>query len=150
MCGDNKDNNCDKKVDDQDAKGCVKYYKDGGGGGFGSGAPLCLCKPEGDLKVTKGGDCYDTSADPASKNVFTGQTKWFTSPRKDKSFDYNCDKKETKQYAAGGACSGFFFFCNTKQGFEKEVACGAKGKYVTGCSGFSCGKQTQDRTQGCR
>ncbi len=55
------DNDCDTIIDEEGAVGCQPYYLDQDGDGFGLGDQYkCLCKPIGDYKVKKGGDCDDT------------------------------------------------------------------------------------------
>ncbi len=63
ICYDSLDNNCDGKTDEEDGKGCVDFWLDEDGDGFGSkklGAK-CLCD-KGSVPgytATKGGDCDD-------------------------------------------------------------------------------------------
>jgi hypothetical protein len=54
------DDNCDGKIDPENSSGCVIYYKDGDGDGFGDLADArCLCQPSGVYKTLIGGDCKD-------------------------------------------------------------------------------------------
>ena len=143
------DENCDGKTNEEGAAGCKSLWKDGDGDGFG-GASKCLCKADAVYKVTKGGDCDD-----ANVNAFPGQAKWFTTPRVDGSFDYNCDDKESKLHTAtGGGCKGGFWICTTnKQGYVggASPACGKAAVYVTECKGkfASCNASTENRQQQC-
>ncbi len=58
------DNDCDNIIDEEGAVGCQPYYLDQDGDGYGlSDQYKCLCKPVGDYKVKKGGDCDDTDYD---------------------------------------------------------------------------------------
>ena len=58
---DGADNDCDGEKDEENSQGCVPYYLDHDKDGYGVSWKLrCLCGPEGDYSVTKGGDCDDT------------------------------------------------------------------------------------------
>ena len=62
VCGDSVDNDCNGQTDEEGAQGCVTYYQDGDGDGFGRDtAPRCLCAPDltGDYDAGEGGDCAD-------------------------------------------------------------------------------------------
>ena len=60
-CND-KDDDCDGVIDELDADGCTIYYRDFDGDTFGlTTASKCLCKPDGDYKVVKPGDCNDSN-----------------------------------------------------------------------------------------
>ena len=65
------DDNCDGTVDEEGATGCVDYYYDSDGDGYGVGGPTltglapttsCLCAPSGNYQATQGGDCDDSNA----------------------------------------------------------------------------------------
>ena len=59
---DDIDNDCDGKVDEQDAQGCVVYYRDFDDDGFGlTNDARCLCVPFGDYTSQVPGDCNDTN-----------------------------------------------------------------------------------------
>ncbi len=59
------DDDCDGVIDEEDAEGCLDYYKDDDHDGRGSGPAKCLCTPggggggHGGYTATKGGDCGD-------------------------------------------------------------------------------------------
>jgi hypothetical protein len=54
------DNDCDGDVDEKGSVGCVNFYKDGDGDGFGlNGSQLCQCGPTLEHPTKKGGDCDD-------------------------------------------------------------------------------------------
>jgi hypothetical protein len=63
---DGTDNNCNDFVDEEGAAGCVTYYKDADGDGYGlSSDTKCQCAPKvppAPYTTTKGGDCDDTNA----------------------------------------------------------------------------------------
>ncbi|MCO4761004.1 MAG: putative metal-binding motif-containing protein, partial [Myxococcales bacterium] len=63
ICNNKKDDNCNGVQDEEGASGCVNYYSDLDGDGFGAGVAKCLCAPSGAFKATKGGDCNDASKD---------------------------------------------------------------------------------------
>ena len=56
---DGLDNDCDGKVDQEGAAGCVEYFGDGDGDGYGDGPPRCLCGPEKPYSALLAGDCAD-------------------------------------------------------------------------------------------
>ena len=58
---DGVDNNCDGQTDEEDAAGCVVYYKDLDSDGFGLSDDFkCLCSPDPtNYKAPEGGDCND-------------------------------------------------------------------------------------------
>ena len=87
-------------------------------------------------------DCYDNGAGDAS--AYPGQTGYFSTPRGDGSYDYNCDGSgnDASGPAPGiGRCDTGFSgveSCNTTeiannngvQGFTTAVSCGNSGTYV--------------------
>lgn len=84
----------------------ITYYRDADGDGVGGTETKRDCKSPGDGWVTKSGDCNDND-----KNVFPGQTAFFTMPyQKDgvSSYDYDCSAKEEQQNpprTAAGTCA---------------------------------------------
>ncbi|MCA9513994.1 MAG: putative metal-binding motif-containing protein, partial [Myxococcales bacterium] len=63
-----RDDDCDGHTDEQDALGCVVYFKDADGDGAGRAADSrCLCAPDAALKYTAlaPGDCDDADRDAA-------------------------------------------------------------------------------------
>jgi hypothetical protein len=68
-----KDDDCNEVIDDPGAEGCVDFYFDFDGDGFGAAQKMCLCKPDGFFKAVKGGDCDDTKKDvnPDAKETCT-------------------------------------------------------------------------------
>jgi len=60
---DGKDNNCNNQVDEVGANGCVTYYKDEDGDGYGiTLAKQCTCKPTGTYTAMQSGDCADQNS----------------------------------------------------------------------------------------
>lgn len=59
VCNDKIDNNCDGKVDDDNAQGCTTYYSDNDEDTYGTGGGVCSCKDPGAGFTDKGGDCND-------------------------------------------------------------------------------------------
>ncbi len=56
------DNNCNNQTDEDGADGCIVYFKDEDGDGFGvTVAQKCTCAPSGIYSATLGGDCNDQS-----------------------------------------------------------------------------------------
>jgi hypothetical protein len=54
------DNNCNDEVDEFGSDGCITYYLDVDGDGFGiTAATKCTCAPEGQYSALLGGDCND-------------------------------------------------------------------------------------------
>ena len=64
VCGDGIDNDCDGAIDEPNAAGCVVYYRDDDGDGFGIiGDARCLCAPADPYDATEAGDCDDGAAE---------------------------------------------------------------------------------------
>jgi hypothetical protein len=59
---DGKDNDCDGIIDPENSVGCLNYYFDADGDGFGVDSMMaCLCSPTGNYSAEVGGDCNDTN-----------------------------------------------------------------------------------------
>ena len=145
---DSKDNDCDKAVDEDGATGCINYYYDNDGDGWGS-AKVCSCsQPTG--TVYKSGDCYDGGG--WSYFAHPGQTQFFNVPIfvNTSLFDYNCDGKNEGKYKGTSYCdtsackkvgTGFWY--------GSIPACGQEGFWITSCIGtpasctFSYAKEKQ-------
>ncbi len=56
------DDNCDGVTDEVGAQGCIDYYVDLDGDGFGIATPTCLCAPDATRTALKAGDCDDSAA----------------------------------------------------------------------------------------
>jgi hypothetical protein len=62
VCGDGLDNDCNGKTDEPGSAGCVNYYVDNDGDGFGSALDsACACTATTGW-IAQAGDCSDTSA----------------------------------------------------------------------------------------
>lgn len=154
---DSVDNNCDTQIDEAGSDGCVDYYYDYDGDGFGTTSSECLCAPSGSYTSPYSSDCYDYNAD-ASPSA----TGWHTNARGDTSFDYNCDGTEEKLYSTTGSCSwDFIGICSMgSSGWQdgSVASCGSTEKYVSSdgdCSscGFfwsDCCEDGANRQQECR
>lgn len=74
---DGKDNNCDGKVDPEgQTSGCITYYYDEDGDGYGLNADSkCLCNPQGKYSATSPGDCNDKNASikPGAPEICNGE-----------------------------------------------------------------------------
>ena len=62
ICGNGKDDNCNGAQDEQGASGCINFFADLDGDGYGAGTSKCLCQAEGAFKAKVGGDCDDAAA----------------------------------------------------------------------------------------
>ena len=59
---DGKDNNCNNKIDEEDAAGCEEYFEDFDGDSFGNAdKSKCLCAPLDTYTTQNGADCDDTN-----------------------------------------------------------------------------------------
>ena len=59
---DDVDWDCDGLIHEEDATGCVVYYEDKDGDGFGKPTiSKCFCEPVGDFAATEGLDCADAN-----------------------------------------------------------------------------------------
>lgn len=60
----NKDDNCNKEIDEGEGlSGCIQYWYDNDGDGYGIGSLKCLCKPKDKYSALSGGDCNDNNKD---------------------------------------------------------------------------------------
>jgi hypothetical protein len=90
------DDDCDGKVDEDNAVGCTLFLKDADGDGYGAnGDSKCLCKASGKYTVTQGGDCDDGSASvsPQASELCNG-------------LDDDCDGSTDEEGATG--CNSYF------------------------------------------
>lgn len=121
-----KDDNCNNIIDEEGAGGCIAYYLDFDGDGFGlSTQSKCLCKPEGSYSTTKAGDCNDQD-----KNI---------NPQANESCnqkDDNCNGVVDEEGAIG--CQKFYYD-NDSDTFgvndNSKCLCQPTGKYSTGVAG---------------
>ena len=72
---DGVDNDCDGAVDeDPNLAGCIDYYHDGDGDGWGTDTSQCWCSPHAPYSASQAGDCDDTNAaiSPAAVELCDG------------------------------------------------------------------------------
>ncbi|MDB4977751.1 MAG: Multiple EGF-like-domain protein 3 precursor [Myxococcaceae bacterium] len=145
---DGVDNNCDGAVDEK--LPTLQCYPDLDNDGYANLAGMrvtaCVCPaltiPVKDPSDKSQSDCWDSPTGNGA-NVYPGQTKAFDTrygagPVNERSFDYNCDGKETPSWGAlpGGTCGGLLdlALCSASEGYAPKVPeCGMIGTYVT-CS----------------
>jgi hypothetical protein len=58
-CSTPEDDDCNGTNNDQDAVGCVDFYTDVDGDGFGVASTACFCAPSGLFRATETDDCND-------------------------------------------------------------------------------------------
>ena len=94
-CGDKTDNNCKDGIDEPGASGCVSYFKDADGDGYGIAADSqCRCAPGDGHTTTEAGDCDD-----GDKTVYPG------APEKCDGKDNDCGGiADEEQPPSGGSC----------------------------------------------
>ncbi|MCB9665790.1 MAG: hypothetical protein H6732_16900 [Alphaproteobacteria bacterium] len=82
VCGDNVDNDCSGVSDDENAAGCIRYWWDEDGDGYGVDDPVsrCLCAPHTGHRAREDGDCDDRN-----RAIHPGQ------PEKANRVDDDCD-----------------------------------------------------------
>lgn len=61
-CATGHDDDCDGSPDAVDAEGCVLFYADADGDGYGVGEPVCRCLPDAATPAHQDGDCDDSDA----------------------------------------------------------------------------------------
>jgi hypothetical protein len=137
--------------DSVEGTGCettgVLTFVDGDGDGVGAGPPMLLCPDPGLGFSALDGDCDD-----ADSRVFPGQTLYFTTPRSDATFDYDCNGGSQAEFRLEFLCaSGDPCFIGTI-GWQPPIpTCGEAGVLVTNCVGsFDCSLLSSARIQGCR
>ncbi len=118
----NEDDDCDGETD-EDAQGCVTYFQDPDGDGWGQGAGSCLCVAPGDGWVEQGGDCNElvTSINPGAVESCNG-------------LDDDCDG-ETDEEGAAGCVTHYLDQDSDGYGMDLVTAClcaGAEGWSAVG------------------
>lgn len=90
---DGKDNDCDGQVDEGVKR---TFYRDKDGDKYGDSneTQQSCTAPAG--YTDKPGDCDDNN-----KDVYPGQTQYFTSRRSNRSWDYNCNGRNDREYPKG-------------------------------------------------
>ncbi len=75
ICGNSTDENCNGTTNEENATGCLKYYADADGDGFGAGTPKCFCEATSIFKTTLANDCADDNKDisPAAEEICDGK-----------------------------------------------------------------------------
>ena len=135
VCGSGIDNNCSGTVNEQDAIGCTTYLVDADGDGFGpAGGPTeCWCEPTAPFTAPNSPpyDCDDNNA-----NAFPGQTQWFTSPRANGTYDYNCNGSEERRWTQISTCYFSNFSCSGNPGWDSGGIphCGSSAVWSDQCS----------------
>jgi hypothetical protein len=90
------------------------FYRDADGDGWGDPNVTIMSCSEPTGYVANNTDCDDSNS-----NVFPGQPNWFSTPRANGSFDYNCDGRADLRWGAFG-CGGSAP-CNGTDGFAGMV-----------------------------
>ena len=122
----NGDEDCDGEVDEEDAVGCLDYFRDADSDGYGGDADgHCLCAPVAPYTGTVGGDCSDQTAaiSPAAPEVCNG-------------FDDDCDGETDEEGATG--CAPWYVDAD-EDGYgavgQARCLCRGDGTYVTRTDG---------------
>ncbi len=115
-----KDDNCDGLTDEVGAEGCISYFVDSDGDGFGGDAlaPKCQCAAAGVYAALVAGDCLDSN-----KTVYPG------APESCDTLDNNCDGIVDPVNALG--CQ-VHYWDGDGDGYGtsvSECSCGADGSY---------------------
>jgi len=138
VCADGIDNNCDGLENEEDAIGCLDFYYDSDGDGYGvAGATECWCE-DGEWPYTglNDNDCYDSNA-----YAHPQQTDYFTADRGDGSYDYDCTGSEERadtDISSGCAWDIVFLDCDCDSvGWASSSVpdCGDSGQWIDDCSG---------------
>ncbi len=92
-----------------DAGGCVAFFHDGDGDGFGDpDASLKQCgitPPSTYVRVAPDAGSSSFDCDDQNVQAFPGQTSYFTAPRANNTYDYNCDGIQTLMNAPYSTCN---------------------------------------------
>ncbi|HIE47587.1 TPA: DUF11 domain-containing protein [Candidatus Bipolaricaulota bacterium] len=119
------DNDCDGQTDEKGAEGCVIYYRDADGDGWGTPLSRCLCEPSGTYRATRRGDCddWDPNIHPGATEVCDGE-------------DNDCDGMTDEEGAAGCAT---YYRDTDGDGWgvagDSECLCGPSGAYSASHAG---------------
>ena len=152
---DGVDNNCDGTVDEINASGCVDYYQDLDGDGFGSSSSQCQCGPSGDYDTVITGDCHDNGT--LAEITYPGAPfSDSEDPRGDNgTFDWDCDgDDEEYEYDEPSEDCGGYFSSSCRAGWQGgNPGCGQTARLSTSCSNswFSnCSFNGNPTTQRCQ
>lgn len=154
------DDNCDGNIDE--GFSTRVYYRDADSDTFGDpNVTLSACsQPSG--YVINNYDCYDANADAKP-----GQSYYFSRPRGDGSYDYNCDNSEEKRYYGYSYCTEAGLECQTvgtgywsgSQSSTGDPNCGLTLGSFAGCrevwggplgTNLTCENRELSSTQTCR
>ena len=151
---DGVDNNCDGTVDEVNSSGCVDYYQDLDGDGWGSASSQCQCGPSGDYDTVVTGDCFDNGnyADVTYPGAPFSDS---TSPRGDNgTFDWDCSGDVEYEYNNPSEDCGGYFSSSCRAGWRSgNPGCGGTARLSSSCSNswFSnCSFSGPNTTQRCR
>lgn len=152
---DGVDNNCDGSVDEINASGCVDYYQDLDGDGYGSANSQCQCGPSGYFDTLNTGDCFD-NGNMASSTYPGAPFSNSQTPRGDgEGYDWDCSGSvEFETVGQSESCSGLFS-SSCRAGWQGgNPGCGNSSRFSTSCSGSwystSCSYSGNTVTQRCK
>ena len=127
-----KDEDCDGQTDEEGAVGCIMYYFDADGDGYGiDGNSKCLCAPSGEYRAIVGGDCDDRD-----RFVHPGATEKCTECPEDGVCplpkDENCDGQTDEEGASGCIV---YYYDGDKDGYgvtgNTKCLCSPSDEYST-------------------
>jgi hypothetical protein len=131
------------------------YYRDRDGDGYGDPHVVFRATKPPPGYVENSLDCFDGNAEARP-----GQKKYFTTPRTDGSYDYDCDGKQSpEQSVVAGGCKvitrfGIPIRCWAEPGWRGRAApCGEQGRWFSECDEglMSCDEGPEKvRRQACR
>ena len=131
---DGMDNDCNGKVDDANADGCIELFEDVDKDGIGNAnSTACLCKAEGNFTAGVGGDCNDFNP-----SIGTGK------PEICNGLDDDCDGEVDTEGSIG--CT-FLFKDADGDGYgvatDAKCLCGSSGNYKSPIAG-DCDDENPD------
>ncbi len=153
VCG-GGDENCDGKVDEENASDCKGYYIDGDEDGFGAGpVGRCLCAPEHPYVSLRSDDCCDSDA-----NARPTQTEFFDHANACGGWDWNCDANAELRWPQRIDCGSPNAGCpTTRKGWSPLASgipsCGGEKRFCSSCyklggsclpDSGSCGQRKQE------
>ena len=134
--------------------GLPVWYRDADSDAFGDAATTTCAASAPAGYVGDGTDCCD-----ANRDARPDQTTYFAANYAcgggAPSYDYDCDGAEEPRWiATGGGCRSTGTSCAMTEGWDSSAppACGASGRWVTGCTwiGVGCSVSSETRRQECR